>query len=62
MAASRKKVPPMPSLEDMRIGVNMATIKLPNQLAEVVMDTASPRILRGNISLVTTHAVGLHSK
>ena len=59
MTASMKKVPLMPSLEAMRIGVNMATKKLPSQLAEVVMETDRLRTFRGKISLVTTQAVGL---
>ena len=44
------------------MGVSMATTKLPVQLAAVVMETATPLTLRGNISLVTTHATGLHNE
>ena len=44
----------------MRTGVSIATRKFPVQLPAVVMDTAAPRTSRGNISLVTTQAIGLH--
>lgn len=45
----------------MRMGVSIATTKLPIQLPAVVMDTAVALALRGKISLVTTHATGLHN-
>ena len=45
----------------MRIGVSIATRKFPVQFPAVVMDTAAPRTLRGNISLVTTQATGLRA-
>lgn len=59
--ASKKKVPLIPKSETRRIGVSMATTKLPSQLAEVVMETDTPRTFSGNISLVTTHATGLYT-
>lgn len=46
----------------MRTGVSMATMKFPVQLLAVVMETATPRTSRGNISLVTTQAIGLYNK
>ena len=39
----------------------MATRKFPVQFPAVVMETAAPRTLRGNISLVTTQAIGLYA-
>ena len=45
-----------------RIGVSIATRKFPVQLPAVVMDTAAPRTSSGNISLVTTQAIGLHTQ
>ena len=43
----------------MRTGVSIATRKFPIQLLAVVMETAAPRTSSGNISLVTTQAIGL---
>ena len=46
----------------MKTGVSMATRKFPVQFPAVVMETAAPRTSRGNISLVTTHVIGLHKQ
>lgn len=58
----RKKVPWMSrGVQKMKTGVSIATRKFPVQFPAVVMETAAPRTSRGKISLVTTHAMGLHT-